>query len=207
MRTVNPNTSKDVRGAILAEAMRLFEAKGIDGVSMRQVASAAGYSATTIYHHFQDKDHLMYAVCVRGFDEFGAALGTAISSTSDPIERLRAAGRAYVEFALTHPLHYDVMFIRPKAWAIGERAHALAAQTPSEPASFLGLVAAVDDAMRAGAMRSGDTRQVAALLWSGLHGTVALAISMGDQMSVFEPSDVHRRAEALLDATLASLTP
>jgi AcrR family transcriptional regulator len=197
--------SPDARSAILAEATRLFESKGIDGVSMRQVADAAGYSATTIYHHFDDKNDLMYAVCVSGFAEFGAALAAAGAASNDPLESLRAAGRAYVEFALTHPLHYDVMFIRPKSWAIGQRALANSADSPGEPASFVGLVDAVEGAMRAGALRNGDPRHAATLVWAGLHGTVALAISMGDQMAVFEPDAVRRRAAELLDATLASL--
>src|SRR4051794_18518615 len=155
----------DVRGAILEAATALFVEKGPDALSMREVASAIGYSATTIYLHFEDKDALMLAVCTSGFEEFGASLESAARSAGSPYDALRASAEAYVTFALDNPVLYDVMFIRPKEWAL---------QGHGDPASFQGLTHLVGGAMAAGELRAGDPRDVAAALWSVLHGVVAL---------------------------------
>lgn len=200
---------KDVRGAILAEATRLFREHGVDGFSMRQIADAIGYSATTIYLHFKDKNHLMYAVCESGFVEFGASLSAAAASESDPRERLRAIGRAYVDFGLTHPLHYEVMFIRPKEWAIGPMTDATVGTERGDPESFAGLVvavqAAVDAGVFAGTIHDGaSAREVAMRFWAASHGVVALAISMNDQMPGFDPDAVRARGEVAIDAALGA---
>lgn len=201
--------TRDVRGAILAEATRLFREHGVDGFSMRQIASAIGYSATTIYLHFKDKNHLMYAVCESGFQEFGASLGAAAASTDDPRERLRAIGRAYVNFALSHPLHYEVMFIRPKEWAIGPMADERAGTDRPDPESFAGVLAAVTAAHDAGvfdgtAHQAAGPREIAMRFWAAVHGVVALAISMNDQMSGFDHDAVRARGEAIIDAVLVA---
>jgi AcrR family transcriptional regulator len=201
--------TKDVRGAILAEATRLFREHGVDGFSMRQIADAIGYSATTIYLHFKDKNHLMYAVCESGFAQFGASLASAGASEADPRERLRAIGRAYVDFALTHPLHYEVMFIRPKEWAIGPMTDDRMGTDRSDPESFAGLVlavqAAVDAGVFAGTLHEGaSAREVAMRFWAASHGVVALAISMNDQIEGFDDAAVRARGEAAIDAALGA---
>jgi len=186
----------DVRAAILGAATELFTERGVDGLSMRQIASSIGYSATTIYLHFKDKDALMLAVCSSGFEEFGATLEAAARSAASPLEGLRAAGDAYVRFALANPMLYDVMFVRPKEWAI---------EAPGDPASFQGLTGIIAAAMATGELRQGDPREVGAALWSCLHGTVSLALVFRDQIDLFPPDAVLARARTLTDALLTSL--
>jgi TetR/AcrR family transcriptional repressor of mexJK operon len=58
-----PGRPKDLekRAAILDAAMRLFPARGYDGVSMDAIAQAAGVSKLTVYNHFEDKESLFCA--------------------------------------------------------------------------------------------------------------------------------------------------
>ena len=58
-----PGRPKDLekRAAILDAAMRLFPARGYDGVSMDSIAQAAGVSKLTVYNHFEDKESLFSA--------------------------------------------------------------------------------------------------------------------------------------------------
>ena len=102
----------DLRRQILDAAHRLFLQHGFEQFSLRQVAERIGYSATTIYHHFRDKDHLLYEVVVEGFDTFGSALQRAYDSTAEPAARLEALGRAYIRFGLDQPLYYRLMFMQ-----------------------------------------------------------------------------------------------
>jgi TetR/AcrR family transcriptional repressor of mexJK operon len=59
-RNPSPGRPKDLhkRAAILDAAKRLFTLQGFDGVSMDQIAHAAGVSKLTVYSHFGDKDAL-----------------------------------------------------------------------------------------------------------------------------------------------------
>jgi AcrR family transcriptional regulator len=96
----------DLRQGILEAAAKLFEEKGYEGFSLRQVAEEIGYTPTTIYLYFKDKDDLLLHVAYDGFRQFGEILETAYRTKETPLERLNAIGWAYFEFAMSHPIHY-----------------------------------------------------------------------------------------------------
>src|SRR5262245_65522788 len=50
------------RPTIVQVATSLFAARGIDGVSMRDIAHAAGVREAAIYRHFTNKDELARAI-------------------------------------------------------------------------------------------------------------------------------------------------
>jgi len=79
---------------------------------MRRVAEKIEYSPTTIYLHFADKEELFRELCHRDFERLAKVFQTTAIST-DPIERLRQIGRAYIEFGIRNPNHYRFMFIVP----------------------------------------------------------------------------------------------
>ena len=60
---------EDTKRTILNAATALFEARGYDGFSLRQVAEGIGYTATTIYLYFKDKDELFHAMHEWGFEK------------------------------------------------------------------------------------------------------------------------------------------
>lgn len=165
---------RELRQAILETAGRLFVAQGYDGFSLRQVAEQIGYSPATIYLHFKDKDDLLFTVVDEGFDRFGLALKTAADSATDPWERIVKLGQAYVGFGLSHPVHYQLMFMR--------RADFLLDSQPDKKQprinSFGVLQEAVEVAMEAGVLRGTDVQLVSATLWALVHGIAALAIAM-----------------------------
>src|SRR2546423_7138349 len=53
----------DTRGALIGAAEQLFAARGIDGVSLREITRAAGQRNTgALQYHFGDRDELLRAV-------------------------------------------------------------------------------------------------------------------------------------------------
>ena len=100
----------ETRQQILTEARELFLEDGLAGFSMRAVASRVGVSATALYRHFNDKDALLASLLSEAFATFGSYLGRALGGRT-PIERFRAIGLAYVDFALDHPRDYELMFL------------------------------------------------------------------------------------------------
>src|SRR5215467_9981607 len=105
---------EDLRRIILDAAGELFLEQGYEGFSMRRVAERIGYSATTIYRYYEDKDDLLFAVVNEGFSEFARKLTEAAENVSDPVKRLEALWHAYVGFGLNNPVYYQMMFM-PRA--------------------------------------------------------------------------------------------
>jgi AcrR family transcriptional regulator len=64
-----PNRVVSTRDAILDAAERCFAEQGFAGVTMREIAAAAGLkNQASLYHHFRDKRALYEAVLARGLD-------------------------------------------------------------------------------------------------------------------------------------------
>jgi TetR/AcrR family transcriptional regulator len=77
-----------MRDRILAVAIRLFARHGFDGVSVRDVASAAGVTMPTLYHHFGDKRSLYLESCLSLFERWGLRLSHLLQQTGTPQQRL-----------------------------------------------------------------------------------------------------------------------
>jgi AcrR family transcriptional regulator len=98
----------DLRAALLDAADSLLDQGGDGAVSLREVARMAGVSPTAAYRHFADKEALLAALALRGFEAFGAAMAAAV--TMGELAPQVARGRAYIRFALARPGRFRLMF-------------------------------------------------------------------------------------------------
>lgn len=197
-----------LRNRILDAARELFAGLGYEAVTMRRIAEKIEYSPTTIYLHFSDKAALVRELCSLDFLALAACFRT-IGEERDPVERIRAIGRAYVGFALEHPNHYRLMFMTPHP-LVPEAERRITKGSLDEDAWAI-LVAAVTDAQRAGLLRSdfGDAEALAQQFFSGVHGVLALHLAKANDpwigwAPVREASE--RMTEALLRG-LAAASP
>lgn len=163
----------ETRRAILDAAVELFTEHGYENFSLRQVAEAIGYSPTTIYLYFENKDDLLFHTAMEGFETFGQMLQDAYESSDDSLERLRAQGRAYIKFALEHPVSYRLMFM--------QRGEFLEREAPDDCESvidsFSVLLRTVGECFEAGYFQQGDPETYASVLWTSVHGVASLAIA------------------------------
>jgi AcrR family transcriptional regulator len=85
-------------------------------VSTRQITKLAGVTAPTLYHHFGDKEGLFDAVVAAGFEEYVAG-ERDFAPSGEPLEDVRRMWDNHVQFGLTQPHLYLVMFgnIRPES--------------------------------------------------------------------------------------------
>ena len=177
MNTGRPRARKGegdrLRDEILeaAEAL-LLETGSEDAVSIRAVADRVGVTPPSIYRHFDDKNTLLFEVCDRQFGRFHEYLDAKRSGHADPVEAVKAIGRAYVEFGLTYPEHYRIMFMgRSDLTPDQYEDHVLA-----EQASFMELVGAVEECIAAGRLQR-PAFETATILWTSVHGLTSLLIS------------------------------
>jgi AcrR family transcriptional regulator len=191
---------EELRQTILKEASELFLEQGYDRFSMRQLAERIGYSATTLYLYFRDKDDLLFTIVDDGFVRFGRQLANAANSSTDPWERLTALGQAYITFGLQNPIYYQLMFM----WRTDYLLEARAGEKQPRLAAFNVLQDAVQYALDKGAIQPGDARTYSDLLWATLHGVIALAIGMP---TMFDEERIQKLADAARAALLKALYP
>lgn len=102
----------NLRQALLNAAEKLVEQTGPEDLSLRRLAREAGVSPAAPYHHFESRQALLAALSARGFQQLGAAMRRATGRQGDggALERLQAAGIAYVRFAVSKPALFRLMF-------------------------------------------------------------------------------------------------
>lgn len=203
---------EELRAAILRAASEEFLQHGYEGFSLRHVAEMVGYTPTTIYLYFRDKDELLRETARQGFAAFDSTIQNA-ATHSDPRERLRALGLAYFEFGVQNAAHYRLMFMQradfllPRLLGPGAteemQAAALLDPTPSHRVIAQDLlVQAVQDGMEAGVFSQGEAIAKADALWAGIHGLTSLALS-----PLMSPDHARSVANELLDTLIRGLEP
>jgi AcrR family transcriptional regulator len=190
---------------ILDATRSILSERGYDGLTMRAVADRVEYSVAALYKHFADREELVRALCAHDFYAFAQVLsarpGTRLDEPSDPLDRLRAIGRSYAEFALSHPEQYRVMFMAP----VPVEATALAYGDPEKDAYAL-VARAVQVALDAGHFPGLDKDLVTQSLWAALHGVVSLEIAHLPAKKRHIPfAPLQARIEMALEAILLGI--
>lgn len=97
------------REHIMVATTRLLADGGPEAVSTRAVATAAGVQPPVIYRLFGDKQGLLDAAVAHGFNAYLSGK-TTIEPTGDPVGDLRAGWDLHVEFGLSNPALYTLMY-------------------------------------------------------------------------------------------------
>ncbi len=112
MKGPRPYHHGHLREALLRAAEHALESSGgIQSISLRELSRELGVSHTSPRRHFADKQALLDALALRGFERFEETLGRAARQDGlDFKGRLTKLARAYVGFALKHPALLGLMF-------------------------------------------------------------------------------------------------
>ncbi|MFQ6331735.1 TetR/AcrR family transcriptional regulator [Nocardia sp. CWNU-33] len=82
----------DVADRIRVEAAQLFHHRGYGMTAIRDIAEAAGISSSTMYHHYRNKQDVLFAISRQFMTDFNNALLPILSDSTRPHqERLDAA--------------------------------------------------------------------------------------------------------------------
>lgn len=110
-KSVKPNTYHhgNLRESLLQAAEAVLAERGVQGITLRDVAKKAGVSHAAPYHHFASLNDLLAAVAERGFVALGDAMAVA-TTVEDTAERLLQISLAYVNCARARPAQFRLMF-------------------------------------------------------------------------------------------------
>jgi AcrR family transcriptional regulator len=191
---------ESLRQEIFEAASELFAKEGVQNVSMRKIAEKIEYSPTTIYLYFKDKTDLLYQICEETFAKLAVEVEKIRSQTTDPLEILRGGMKAYIEFGLKHPNHYEVVFITPLDSYIDEDFQYTFEDSMGKIA-FDKLKESVAGCMDAGVIIKGDIDLISQTLWAGMHGLTSLLIGHTE----FPFVEKERLIDSMLDTLIKGI--
>lgn len=161
-----------LREALVDAGAELARTSGPDGVVLREVARRTGVSHNAAYRHFADRDELLGEIATIAADHLEKAMQAQVDAVeeTDPAlraaARLRATGRAYVEFAVAEPGLFHVAFC-----PIESSPHS---KEDAAPYQLLGSV--LDELVESGAVTPADRVGADAACWAAVHGLSVLLV-------------------------------
>jgi AcrR family transcriptional regulator len=187
---VKPYHHGDLQNALIAAGLQILATQGVSGLNLREVARVAGVSHTAPYRHFPDKQALITAIAFEGFELLAAAIRSSdIEAHATAVDRLVAAGGAYVRFAIDHPAHIKIMFSPDNMRATSPQLYAIS------KFGFEYLTVHIVRAQQAGEIGPSDAHECAKCLWSSMHG---LAVLVNDgQLMPDVPDAAAQHVQAL----------
>jgi AcrR family transcriptional regulator len=197
-KSSRPYHHGDLPAALISAAEEILERDGMQALTLRAAARAAGVSHAAPAGHFGDLTGLLSELAALGYRRFSRAVTEALEvAGEDPRARMKAMGRAYVGFARKHPGLFALMyrserldFTRPALRdAIAEARSALraaaSARAPGQPLTPLRMAAQ------------------STALWALVHGFAVLLID-GRLNGLIASLPGEESADTLLEAVLAT---
>lgn len=174
--------------AILDAAQQIIAERGIEGLSMREIAQRIEYSPSGLYEYFRSKDEIIQGLCDEGFERLSERIRYRIATEHAPVQRLIASGLAYLEFAMQQREQYMLMFnsipdTRLSLEEIGNNsAYGLLKQTVQE----------CIDAHEFRVHEHHGQEEISYQLWALLHGLAMLRLTLFSKESADFDTFNHR---------------
>jgi AcrR family transcriptional regulator len=167
---LTPAQIEEFRGTLIQAATTLFLRGGLEALSLRNLAAAAGVSRSTPYGYFASKEEIVDSIRAAGFDRLTARCRKAFSEMPAGPERMKVLGWTVVRFAIDEPEIYRLMFSRPvfndKLGPPLEQAVARFREVSRPP---------LDEAVKRGLIRKSlDPEALRRTTWAAFHGLISL---------------------------------
>ncbi|MEU9285078.1 TetR/AcrR family transcriptional regulator [Streptomyces sp. NPDC048275] len=162
----------DLRAALLSRAEETLREKGPAALSLRELARDLDVSHAAPSRHFKDKQALLDALALVGFERLVATLAASQESAGESFaDQFGALARAYVDFATTNAELLDLMFSIKHDPAASEALR----EASQGMAGLVGKL--ITEGQRRGEVREGPLETIGIPLFSTLRGFVSLAVS------------------------------
>jgi AcrR family transcriptional regulator len=158
----------NLRAALLAQAERTVRERGVEQLTLRDLARQVGVSHGAPRRHFPDRQALLDALAEAGFARLGAELRSAADQAGEGFEaRVRATAVAYIRFATRDPDLLELMFAGKHRDPSGKLEHA------AEDA-FGVMLELIQQGQTEGVLEPGEPERVGLVLFATVQGIAAL---------------------------------
>jgi len=162
----------NTRQAILQTALNLIAEKGLDKLSLREIARRVEYSPAGLYEYFDGKEDILLTLAREGDDRLRAAIGN-VSPNLHSTDYLIQVCLAFVDFALQNVEHFTVMT------SMSNRRTSLNESIAPE-STYLIFLKAVQAAIDEGELTAQDdfgVEEITYSFWALIYGMVMLRLS------------------------------
>lgn len=159
---------QEMHKRILNGARKIFLEKGYEKTSMRNIAAEINYSQGSLYFYFKDKSEIFHELHKEGFRLLLNQL-KVLDKVSDPFERLKAAGRIFIQFAQENKDYYNLMFIVEEP---AKKSQSGGFQIAQEAINQ--LLGVIRDCQQKGRFKDMNTEYFSFMFLSAVHGICAL---------------------------------
>lgn len=103
----------DLAPVLIATAVALIEERGVEHLSLREVAKRAGVSPAAPFRHFPTKAALLAAVAANAMQRLvDAVIQAQARAATQPLAQLEGIGLGYLAWVQAHPTHFEVLSMR-----------------------------------------------------------------------------------------------
>ncbi|GAB4588233.1 TetR/AcrR family transcriptional regulator [Nocardia sp. IFM 10818] len=183
----------DLRAELLRSAEATLRRSGVDGLSLRQLARDTGVSHAAPSRHFRDKQALLDALAVSGFERLAGIIDRA-AATGTFLDRMTGMAHAYLRFAIDNPALVAVMFAR--------RHSPSPAMDEAVNRTLAAPIAMIVDGQERGEVVAGNPRNICLSALATLHGLASFAGS-----GLLSEAEIEGRFEDAVSYMLDGLRP
>jgi TetR/AcrR family transcriptional regulator len=155
---------------ILTAARKLLFKKGIQAISINQIARTAELGVGTIYFYYQSKEEIFYSLQEEGLDIFFLEIDAIGRSKKAPDAKLRETGLAYLRFSSEQKDYFDIInyFLATPSVILGSD---LKQRIDRKGSRILKLIDGfIHAGVAEGMFRPVDSKKYAVMFWGALHG-------------------------------------
>jgi AcrR family transcriptional regulator len=168
MTEERPYHHGNLRTALLEQAQQTVRDRGVEQLSLRDLARQVGVSHGAPRRHFADRQALLDALAQAGFERLGSELRAAVDAAGDGFEdRLRSTAAAYVQFATEDADLLELMFA-------GKHRDPTGALNQAAERAFAVMLELIAQGQANGALAPGDPERVGLVLFATIQGIAAL---------------------------------
>ena len=142
---------QETRDEIVRASWDVVRERGLAGLSMRDLGERVGMRAQSVYSYFDSKHEIYDAMFLEGYRAFAEWMDGAVTDddiATDPIGAARTGARAFVDFCVSDPVRYQLLFQRTiPGFTPSDESWAVATQVYEQMARQLAAIGVSDQEM------------------------------------------------------------
>lgn len=167
------------KGYFIEAAKKIVRKEGVDNLTVKKIADAAGYAQGTLYNYFENLDRLLF-YCVEDF--FTECKEFVVNNTADYTtvqEKVINSAKAYSNYFLHNPNVYRLIFLED----LGTLPEEKGSEQGYTPEIIKLLRSILEDCVQEQIIKQDEVKIVGNLIGNSIHGNLLFFINQKTQLT------------------------